>query len=289
MKKILAIMIASIMMIGTASAVWAQAAAPAVEEEELMCSAEECILKNGDQDIYGVLYLPLEEKEKYPAVIISHGFSGTADQAEAIAQTFAENGYAVYAFDFIGGGPKSRSGAADGDMSHMSVLTEAADLSAVMDQILEMPFVDPEHLFLLGQSQGGYVSAYTAAQRPGDIKALILQFPAFALQDDCWERHGSIENVPETEHFMGQELGAVYSLDAMSMDIYDVIGAYKGDVLIVHGDNDKLVDLSYSEKAEQVYDSAQLIVYEGAGHGFFGENADRFAADALAFLLAHTN
>ena len=174
-------------------------------------------------------------------------------------------------------------------MTGMSVLTEASDLSAVIDQIRELPYIDAEHLFLLGQSQGGYVSAYVAAQRPEDIKAMILMFPAFALQDDCWERHGSIENVPETEEYMSNTLGAIYSVDAMSVDIYDEIGKYTGDVLICHGDSDQLVDVSYSERAVQVYENAELHIYEGAGHGFGGAAMKQFEAEALDFLKAQLN
>mgnify|MGYP002626123939 CR=1 FL=1 len=206
-----------------------------------------------------------------------------------MAQYFAENGFAAFAYDFVGGSARSRSGAADGDMTHMSVLTEAADLSAVIDQICELDFVDTDNLFLIGQSQGGYVSSYVAAQRPEDIKALVLEYPAYALQDDCWERHGSIENVPETEHFMGQDLGAIYSLDAMGMDIYEIIGAYTGDVLILHGDSDKLVDISYSEKAAEVYENETFLIYEGANHGFSGDYAVRANEDMLGFIEAHVD
>ncbi|MBQ9032358.1 MAG: alpha/beta fold hydrolase [Parasporobacterium sp.] len=262
----------------------APAAAGEKTVQEELCQSEEFWLESEEGPVYGVLYLPMEVQETYPTVIISHGFGSTADVTGPVAKYLAEHGFAAYAFDFIGGSAASRSGAADGDMSHMSVLTESAQLSEVIDQIAGQEWAEPENLFLVGQSQGGYVSAYTAAQRPEDIKAMVLEFPAFALQDDCWERHGSIENVPETERFMGQELGAVYSLDAMSMDIYDVIGAYTGEVLLLHGDNDRLVDISYSEKALEVYENAELLVYEGANHGFAGDYADQANADILAFL-----
>ena len=286
MKKSLVFCISLIlsMLILSASMVWA-----AQEEEPVMYESSELWLKNGDDPIYGVLYLPLEEKDKYPVVIISHGFGAISDETAPVAQYFAEHGFAAYVYDFIGGSVKSRSGAADGDMTHMSVLTEAADLSAVIDQICELDFADPDNLFLIGQSQGGYVSSYVAAQRPEDIKALVLEYPAYALQDDCWERHGSIENVPETEHFMGQELGAIYSLDAMGMDIYDVIGAYNGDVLLIHGDKDPLVDISYSERAAEVYENEEFLIYEGASHGFTGEYAARANEDMLGFIEAHVD
>ena len=57
-------------------------------------------------------------------------------------------------------------------------------------------------------------------------------------------------------------IGRVYGEDAVSFDIYDVMTAYKGDVLILHGDKDMIVPLSYSERAVEVLENAKLIVME---------------------------
>lgn len=254
-------------------------AAPSTRSEELW-------FQNGEKKIYAKMYLPEEEQETYPAVIISHGFNGSYKDNEDRAEFFAQNGYAAVVFDFCGGGRTSKS---DGEMTEMSVLTEAADLNAVIDGMLSFEYVEPENLFLLGASQGGYVSAYVAAQRAEDINALALLFPAFSLQDDCWERHGSIENIPETELVMNNTLGAIYSQDAMSIDIYEVIGGYKGDVLICHGTHDELVDISYSERAAEVYENAELKVIDKGGHGFQGKQLKESNAYLLDFLTSHTN
>lgn len=48
----------------------------------------------------------------------------------------------------------------------------------------------------------------------------------------------------------------------------DIIGKYRGPVLIVQGDNDKIVSMSDSEKAQKLYKDARLHVIPGAGHGF---------------------
>jgi pimeloyl-ACP methyl ester carboxylesterase len=188
-------------------------------------------------------------------------------------------------FDFYGGNRASKSG---GEMTEMSVLTEAEDLNAVMDGVRALEYVDKDQFFLLGCSQGGFVSSYVAASRPEDVKALILLFPAFALQDDCWSRHASIDEIPETEDVMNQTIGAIYSRDAMSFDIYDVIGGYKGDVLIQHGDKDDIVDPSYSERAAEVYEHAELQILHGAGHGFQSKPLKESNAKLLEFLAAHT-
>ena len=254
MKKITALLLAFLMMFsfltgcssGPSASSSNPSAAPSAEPTEPPRN-EEMWFQNGEKKIYAKMYLPAEEKDKYPAVVISHGFAGSSEDNVSRAELFASNGYVAVVFDFCGGGRASKS---DGEMTEMSVLTEAEDLNAVIDGMLALDYVDASNFFLLGASQGGFVSSYVAAHRPDDIKALALLFPAYSLQDDCWERHGSIENIPETESVMNNTIGAIYSQDAMSFDIYEVIGGYKGDVLICHGDKDDLVDLSYSRSEE---------------------------------------
>lgn len=252
--------------------------------EQASFRTEELILKNGDDDIYGIMYLPLAERDAYPTVILSHGFGGSTANCEPYAQIFAANGFACYAFEFRGGGPNSRS---SGDMTEMSVLTEADDLSAVLEQVRALDYTDNDHVFLWGESQGGFVSSYVAASHADDVKALVLFYPAFVLQDDARERYPDPADIPETEVLMGNTLGAVYARDAMSFDIYEVIGDYKGDVLIIHGDEDPIVPLSYAERANQIYASSELKVIPGAGHGFW-DALEEPAMMTVEFLQAHT-
>lgn len=60
-------------------------------------------------------------------------------------------------------------------------MTEVADLNAVVDMIKTLDFVDTDNIFLLGRSQGGFVSALTAAQREDDIQGMVLFYPAFVI------------------------------------------------------------------------------------------------------------
>ena len=262
------------------------ASASPTTEVQAPVRTEELILKSGDKNIVGTMFLPPEEKASYPTVVMSHGFNSNSFLLEGYAESFAKEGYACYAYDFCGGSPSTKS---DGDTKEMSVLTEAQNLSDVIDQLKSLDYVDADNLFLFGLSQGGFVSSYVAAQRPEDVKALVLFYPAFSLQKDCWDRHGSIDNVPEEETVMGVTLSSLYSKDAMSFDIYEVIGNYQGDVLICHGDKDSLVDISYSERAVDVYKNAELKVIQYGEHGFQGKTAKDATAATLDFLNAHTN
>ncbi|MBQ9719818.1 MAG: alpha/beta fold hydrolase, partial [Oscillospiraceae bacterium] len=234
--------------------------------------------------IYGELLLP-ESSGPHPVVVIAHGFGGNLTQVSAYAEAFVENGIAAYAFDFIGGGRGSRS---DGKMVEMSVLTEAADMNAVLDGLLAREDIDPENIFLLGGSQGGFVATYVAGTRPEDVKGLVALYPAYVLQDDAWQRTPDPNDIPETMNLMGSTIGRIYNEDAMSFDIYDLMDDYPREVLIIHGTNDNIAPISYSERAVTVFPSAELVKIEGAGHGFYGANeahSAQLAVDVVKGVL----
>ena len=230
-------------------------------------------------NLYGILRT---QAVPSPLLILSHGFGGSHTNHQDYEKFFYENGMATFNLDFCGGGLESKS---DGAMLEMTVLTEAEDLNAVIDH-----FKDDgrfTHIFLIGFSQGGFVSSYVAAQRPSDIAGLVLEYPAFVLQDDARERVLPDGTFPATSDIMGQIVGRVYNEAAVSFDIYDVIGGYAGDVLILHGDMDDIVPLRYSERAAQVFPHAKLFVLPGQGHGFTGEARRKAMKRELMFLDEH--
>ena len=256
-----------------------------VDEYEGLYNVEEMNIDDDGTKIYARVYIPVEEKDTYPTVIMSHGIGGTYENCEPYAKQFAANGVVSVAFDFQGGGPASQS---DGEMVDMSTLTEAQDLECVTDAVKQIDYVDADNLFLLGESQGGFVTAYVAGQRPDDYKGIVLCYPAFVLQDDAWAKFpNGPEEAPEVEEIYGLQVGKQSYIDNMSFDIYDVIGNYKNDVLIVHGDADPVVPISYSDRALEVYENAELIPIPGAEHGFRGDDIKTAGTDALEFVLAH--
>ncbi len=224
--------------------------------------------------LYGVLQVP----EGAPGLIIlSHGFNGCHLGNQDFADYFSAHGFATFCLDFCGGGAGSKS---DGKLQDMSVLTEAEDLNCVIDYFLP----DFPDIFLWGASQGGFVSSYAAAQRPDDIRGLVLEFPAYVLQDDAKKRADPDGNFPETIHVMNAVIGRKYHKDAVSFDIYDVIGKYTGPVLLEHGDLDEIVPLRYSERARDRFRSCEFVVVKGQGHGFRNEEREKAMARELAFF-----
>ncbi|MDR0662624.1 MAG: lysophospholipase [Spirochaetaceae bacterium] len=232
-------------------------------------------------NIYGQALIPKSGGGKFKTIIISHGFGGTYQSLISFARDFASNGIATYVFDFCGGSPRSSS---DGKTFDMSVFTEQEDLNAVIDMIKRQDFVDDKNIFLFGHSQGGFVSAITAADRPADIKGLILYAPAFVISSDSNRAYKTIDDIPERSNMWGVELGKVYWESVYNYNVYDHIGAYTGNVLILHGDQDNIVPVSFAQEAAKRYNSAGLSIYPGAGHMFSGADFEKAANEIIDFV-----
>lgn len=245
---------------------------------------EELYAERNGNNIYGVMYIPQNAGERMPAVIFSHGFGGNYQVGTQYAEALAAEGYVVYCFDFCGGSPGSLS---DGSTLEMSIFTEQADLEAVIAMLQGLDYVDSDNLFLMGTSQGGAVSAITAAAHKEEIKGAILLYPAFCLVDQTKERFDRVEDIPDTYFSLWMTVGRAYAENLLDYDIYEAISTYEEDVLILHGDADSIVPLSCSERAVEVYSSARLEVFPGAGHGFHGEDAQRAIGFMLEYLDSH--
>lgn len=172
----------------------------------------------------------------------------------------------------------------------MTVFTEQSDLEAVLTMLQSRTEVDRECIFLMGTSQGGMASAMTGAAHPSDIRGMILLYPAFCIPGDARAHYGGGEEIPDRVSFFSwMSVGRPYVEAVLDYDIYDVIPAYTRDVLLLHGDRDGIVDLSYSRQAVETYPSARLEVISGAGHGFSGERFDLAMEYIVEYINGHLN
>ena len=173
-------------------------------------------------------------------------------------------------------------------MLEMSVLTEAEDLRTVIAGVLEMPEVDRDNLFLMGGSQGGYIASIVAPEYNGVIRGMVNLYPGFVIPSDAQKRMDREGYDPENIQVMGRRIGHVYNTDAVSFDGYEKASGYAGPVLMIHGDADEIVPISFSEKALEIYPDGDLMVIHGAGHGFEGKDFEMAARAIEDFIKEHT-
>ncbi|MGN0637915.1 MAG: alpha/beta fold hydrolase [Huintestinicola sp.] len=217
-----------------------------------------------------------ENMDNKCAVILSHGYNQSSENTSDIANSLAERGFRAYAFDFCGGGANSKS---VGSGTDMSISSEIADLNAVIEYVKEN--AAPEKLFLYGESQGGFVSALTAAQRC-DITGTMLLYPAFCIPEQ-WLRRDPSE-MTEPFEFMGHVISRKYYDGVPRYDVFEKVGEYSAPVLIMHGTSDRVVNVSYAKKAAESFKNAELILYEGEDHGFSADARKKEFEDISEFL-----
>ena len=219
------------------------------------------------------------------AVILSHGFLANQSTTRNYAVALAEQGFLAVTFDFNGGGIGSKS---DGKSVDMTLLTEKEDLLAVVKAV-QAQFC-PASISLMGCSQGGFVSALTAkALGPEVIRRLILFYPALCIPDDARKGHMMFyrfdpKNIPDVLGRIPMKLGGEYARAVIDMDPFEEIRGYEGPVLLVHGTEDKIVNISYARRAKECYPDCEYHEIVGGGHGFSGAY-DREATQILLSFM----
>ncbi|MFQ1702106.1 alpha/beta hydrolase family protein [Loktanella agnita] len=101
---------------------------------------------------------------RFPVVIISHGAGGNAGQFGWIAAQLAQQGFVVV----LPNHPGTTTGNASAEAA-VRVWERPADVTAVLDELTDnakaYPYIDPDHISVLGFSAGGYTAlALTGAR-----------------------------------------------------------------------------------------------------------------------------
>lgn len=221
--------------------------------------------------------LCLPAKKNFPVVVISHGFGGSCEDFAPLAEFLQKKGAGALSFTFCGSGKQDLSGF---PTTQMTLLSERDDLLAAADYAREIEGCTK--IFLFGASQGGMVSALAAQLCPDKFAGLALLYPAFCIPDDWNARYP--DNVPEKTILWDVALGREFFLTLRGMDVYREMPAFRKKVVLMHGTEDDIVPIRYSERAAECYPFARLIPFPGEGHGFSPPAMERVARETLALL-----
>ncbi len=260
-----------------------------------------------------VLQLPRNfdpARDKCPLVIVMHGVMAHKDvpPLPRIARKLVREGFAVLRFDF------NAQGKSDGDVLKCTIPSEIADARAVYDYARSLPFVSS--VVLLAHSQGGVVAGMLAGglagAEAGELAggtlagetaggtvgepsnkgtapdALVLLAPGAVLKDYALEgRFLGVEcdpvNPPEYVQVYWYKFSRDYIKTAQTLPIYEVSAQYQGPVCLIHGDEDKIVPLKYSEQYRDIYRDCEFTVIPRENHLFsrHPSRLDRLIIDYL--------
>jgi len=226
----------------------------------------------GGRKIFGEVFLP-DGEGKVPLIIFSHELGQCHFTTEGYARVLNEAGFACIIFDFCGGTEPNLPNESDPNPD-MSVISERDEIMAIVEAARGYDRIDPEKIILCGASQGGMASALAAAELGDAIIGVALMYPALCISEDMHNTFGSLDNVGERFDLWGgfMNLSKRYVSDVWDLDVYEKLAKIKKPVLLMHGDIDDLVNISYSLRAADVLENCEFHTIENAGHGFAEES-----------------
>ena len=237
--------------------------------------------------VYGNLYRPKGEGP-FPAIVRVHG--GLHGQAQLRNQDyFVDNRYVVLDVDYRGSEGHGKD--------YRNKLTmggqELDDVIAAGKFLQNLPYVQKDKLAITGDSRGAYIT-YSVIARPNPFKvaAAVSGFTDLVTQYEYEE-----EIAP---NFMGiQKLmrGSPYTMEDKFKSMSPVNFANRIDVpvLILHGDNDRLVLPAHAWKmAEALFAHMKehdiIVLYspqEDTGHNLKGKALDQAHEHMLKWFNKH--
>jgi len=238
-------------------------------------SRESVVLTNENQKIFGVIHRPIDAK-RTPAVLICHGLGGNKIGKQRLYVRFAEMlsqiGITAFRFDFRG------SGDSEGEFSDMTLSSEISDAMKGLEFLKGDARIDSDQIGIFGRSFGGLV-ATLAAYQSQNIKSLVLWAPVFS--GDQWkeqwklvQKHAvSPEKTEELMKVEGMKLGKSFFEQLFQLKMQQEIQALSQvPMLHIHGEKDKVVDLShaenYSNERKKAESESRFVRFPETDHDF---------------------
>lgn len=233
--------------------------------------------------IHAKLDIP-EGLQKFPLVIVVHGFTGHMEERHIIAVSEAarRTGMATLRVELYG------HGQTDGRFEHHNILDWISEILYVIDYARSLSYITD--LYLMGHSQGGLSIILAAALKADQLKAIIPLSPAIVIRDGC--RDGCLlghafdkDHIPEKlEIGEGRHISGSYIRVGRVLPVEAAIDAYTRPVLIIHGTEDEAVPFRYGEMAAERYQNAKLVSIQGDDH-CYNRHLDQVTKAVEEFLL----
>ncbi|MCQ2578203.1 MAG: alpha/beta fold hydrolase [Treponema sp.] len=242
----------------------------APEIEDVSATSKQIFFYRDGLRIYGNLYIP-EGEGPFPLVILSYGAGGNHNTTDSFAKLLATKGIAGLSFDFIGSASRSTK-KSDGEVTDMTVLTQAADIKAILYSLNAFPYIDKNNVFLWGHSLGGLASTYAATQNPKLVKGLIALEPSYQMRDQTKEAFPNPDELPDII-YTPLYCGKSFVTDMLSLDIYKDMPKFKNSVLIIRGTVNSIGSDApeYLDRAADLFPKVSQVSVDGASHTFDGK------------------
>ncbi|HSU67091.1 MAG TPA: alpha/beta hydrolase [Tepidisphaeraceae bacterium] len=273
------------------------AALAAINSIALLAGAAEPAIEKGieyanpdNQHLQLDLARPSDGAAPFPAIVCIHGGgfrAGKREHWDAMCQDLAAQGFVAVTITYRLA-PKYQFPAAVEDCK-----AAVRWLRANADKY----HVDPKRIGVLGDSAGGHLTQFLAVtnnvrdfdgdQNPGPPSTVQCAVSWYGPCDFTLSYGKSVDAAEVLPMFLGGNLEQQRKRHILASPLYWVTPDVP-PILLMHGTDDKYVNYEQStlmrDRLKAAMVDVELITFQGAGHGFKGDDAKRANAAAIEFL-----
>lgn len=255
-------------------------------------TVSEVSVMNGARAVPATVVVP-DGQGPFPAVVMNHGHGGGRQEGGGfvrLAKALADAGILTIRMDFPGNGD-SKESFTEGYLSNM-----ISDSNASLAYLLANFPADPARLGILGYSMGGRIALTIGETEGNPYKAMGLLAPSAGPGKDLalflagseaeYERLYAEASTDKgyadytTQYGQQQKLSKQWFDELIASKPLETISAYKGAMLVVHGDKDVVIKPAENEAVIAAYPAASIVLVPEADHGY-GFYSDQPAVSAL--------
>jgi dienelactone hydrolase len=255
-------------------------------------TVSEVTVMNGARAVPATVVVP-DGEGPFPAVVMNHGHGGGRQEGGGftrLAKALADAGILTIRMDFPGNGD-SKESFTEGYLSNM-----ISDSNASLAYLLANFPADPGRLGILGYSMGGRIALTIGETAGNPYKAMGLLAPSAgpgkdlalflagseAEYDRLYAEASTDKGYADytTQYGQQQKLSKQWFDELNVSKPLETISAYKGAMLVVHGDKDVVIKPAENEAVIAAYPAASIVLVPEADHGY-GFYSDQPEVSAL--------
>lgn len=219
----------------------------------------------------GTLHIPTG-KDKRPAIIILHGFTGYKEEKhiEELAKELSRRGFVIIRFDASGSGESQGTMKDDYRMTHY-----LSDIDVVYEYLCNHPRVDEKRIGIWGHSMGAMLAIIWGSKHP-EIKAICSVSPPVQMGTtdwlgqflETWKKTGWFTKVSSSGHGVSRVPWA-FMEDAGNYNTLDYVGDLRSPLLIMLGLAEDTVPPEHTREIfRNAHEPKELVEVEGMNHDY---------------------
>lgn len=197
-------------------------------------------------------------------VVFLHGFTGNktehAGHFRNLARLLSKKGVASLRMDYHG------NGESDGEFQDFNFDYAIDDANLFIDYARNLKGI--EEVTLLGFSLGGGIAGIVANDK--NVDKLVLWSPAGCMKEHVINYFERCQKIDEDNIIVagGFILNRQFLDTIKKYEFYSYAKNFTKPVLIVHGEKDLSVDISYGKRYNEEYKDSVMHIVAESGHGY---------------------